>query len=40
MNKQPDINTAELRSRYPDVFDRPLKSRAAVPTVLVALLRC
>ena len=38
MNKQPDIDTANLRSRYPDVFDRPLKSRAAVPTVLVAAL--
>lgn len=38
MNKQPDIDTAELRSRYPDVFDRPLTSRAAVPSVLVAAL--
>ncbi|WP_398473293.1 phosphonate ABC transporter, permease protein PhnE [Tardiphaga sp.] len=38
MSKQPDINTSELRSRYPDVFDRPLKSRAAVPTILVAAL--
>lgn len=38
MNKQPDIDTQELRNRYPDVFDRPLKSRAAVPTILVAAL--
>lgn len=38
MNKQPDINTDELRNRYPDVFNRPLKSRAAAPTVLVAAL--
>lgn len=38
MNKHPDIDTQELRNRYPDVFDRPLKSRAAVPTVLVAAL--
>lgn len=38
MNKQSDIDTQELRNRYPHVFDRPLKSRAAVPTVLVAAL--
>jgi phosphonate transport system permease protein len=38
MNKQPDIDTAELRGRYPHVFNRPLKSRAAAPTVLVAAL--
>jgi phosphonate transport system permease protein len=38
VNKQPDIDTQELRNRYPDVFDRPLKSRAAVPTILVAAL--
>lgn len=38
MSKQPDINAAELRDRYPEVFNRPLKSRAAAPTVLVAAL--
>ncbi len=38
MNKQPDIDAQGLRNRYPHVFDRPLKSRAAVPTVLVAAL--
>lgn len=38
MTRQSDIDTTELRNRYPDVFDRPLKSRAAVPTILVAAL--
>lgn len=38
MSKQPEINSSELRNRYPDVFNRPLKSRAAAPTVLVAAL--
>ncbi len=38
MNKQPDLDTTELRRRYPDVFDRPLKSRAVAPTVLMAAL--
>ena len=38
MNRQPDINTSELRARYPNVFDRPLKSRAGVPAIFVAAL--
>ncbi|MDB5652911.1 MAG: phoT [Tardiphaga sp.] len=38
MNKSPEVNTPELRARYPAVFDRPLASRAAVPAVFVAAL--
>jgi phosphonate transport system permease protein len=38
VNQQPDVNTSELRGRYPDVFNRPLKSRAAAPTVIMAAL--
>ncbi|QUS38745.1 phosphonate ABC transporter, permease protein PhnE [Tardiphaga alba] len=38
MSRQPDINTDALRARYPHVFHRPLKSRAAVPTIFVAAL--
>jgi phosphonate transport system permease protein len=38
MTKLPSANTEELRARYPDVFDRPLASRAAVPAIFVAVL--
>ncbi|WP_371421577.1 phosphonate ABC transporter, permease protein PhnE [Tardiphaga sp.] len=38
MSRQPDINTPELRARYPDVFNRPMASRAGVPAILVAAL--
>ena len=38
MSKLPSANTEELRARYPDVFDRPLASRAAVPAIFVAVL--
>lgn len=38
MSRQPDINTPELRARYPDVFDRPMASRAGVPAIFVAAL--
>jgi phosphonate transport system permease protein len=38
MSRQPDINTQELRGRYPDVFNRPMASRAGVPAILVAAL--
>jgi phosphonate transport system permease protein len=38
MSKQSDVNTEELRARYPAVFDRPLASRAGVPAILVAAL--
>jgi phosphonate transport system permease protein len=38
MTKLPSANTEELRARYPAVFDRPLASRAAVPSIMVAVL--
>ncbi|KAA0075332.1 phosphonate ABC transporter, permease protein PhnE [Tardiphaga sp. P9-11] len=38
MSRQPDINTPELRARYPDVFSRPMASRAGVPAIFVAAL--
>jgi phosphonate transport system permease protein len=38
MKKLPSANTEELRARYPGVFDRPLASRAAVPSIMVAVL--
>ncbi|MBR0792580.1 phosphonate ABC transporter, permease protein PhnE [Bradyrhizobium manausense] len=38
MSKPQDVNTAELRARYPDVFDRPTSSRLATPMVLAAAL--
>ena len=38
MKKLPSANTEELRARYPLVFDRPLASRAAVPSIMVAVL--
>lgn len=38
MSRQPDINTPELRGRYPDVFNRPMASRAGMPAILVAAL--
>ncbi|MDB5618520.1 phosphonate ABC transporter, permease protein PhnE [Tardiphaga sp.] len=38
MRKLPSDNTDELRARYPAVFDRPMTSRAAVPTFFVAAL--
>ncbi|QAU44797.1 phosphonate ABC transporter, permease protein PhnE [Bradyrhizobium guangzhouense] len=38
MSKPQDVNTAELRARYPDVFDRPASSRLATPAMLAAAL--
>lgn len=38
MSKPPDVNAAEIRARYPDVFNRPASSRLATPLVLVAAL--
>ena len=38
MSRLAETNTEELRARYPAVFDRPLASRAAVPTIFVAAL--
>jgi len=38
LSKSPDVNTAEIRARHPDVFNRPASSRLATPAVLVAAL--
>ncbi|MGM4893771.1 phosphonate ABC transporter, permease protein PhnE [Tardiphaga sp. 839_C3_N1_4] len=38
MSGRPDINTPALRARYPDVFNRPMASRAGAPVILVAAL--
>lgn len=38
MSKPPDVNAAEIRARYPDVFNRPASSRLAMPVMLVAAL--
>lgn len=38
MIKPPELNTAEIRARYPDVFNRPASSRLATPLMLVAAL--
>lgn len=38
MSEPPDVNAAEIRARYPDVFNRPASSRLATPVMLVAAL--
>lgn len=38
MSKPQEVNTAEIRARYPDVFNRPASSRLATPLMLVAAL--
>jgi phosphonate transport system permease protein len=38
VSKQSDVNTDELRARYPLVFDRPMASRVGVPAIFVAAL--
>ena len=38
MSKPQDVNTAELRARYPEVFNRPASSRLATPMMLAAAL--
>jgi len=38
VNRKPDVNAAELRGRYPQVFDRPASSRMATPVVLAVAL--
>jgi phosphonate transport system permease protein len=35
VSKLPEMNAAELRARYPDVFSRPASSRLATPVMLV-----
>lgn len=38
MRKPQEVNSAEIRARYPDVFNRPASSRLATPVVLAAAL--
>lgn len=38
MSKPPEVNAAEIRARYPDVFNRPASARLATPLVLAAAL--
>lgn len=36
MTKPQEVDTAQMRARYPDVFDRPASARLAMPAVIVA----
>jgi phosphonate transport system permease protein len=38
VSRPQDVNSAEIRARYPDVFNRPASARLATPVVLVAAL--
>lgn len=38
MSKPQEVDTAEIRARYPDVFNRPASSRLATPAMLIATL--
>lgn len=38
MSQPPEVNAAEIRARYPDVFNRPASARLATPSMLVAAL--
>lgn len=38
MSKPQEVDSAEIRARYPDVFNRPASSRLATPVVLAAAL--
>ena len=38
MSKPQEVDTAEIRARYPDVFNRPASSRLATPAMLLATL--
>lgn len=38
MSKPQEVNSAEIRARYPDVFNRPASSRLATPVALAAAL--
>lgn len=38
MSKPQEVNSAEIRARYPDVFNRPGSSRLTTPVVLAAAL--
>ncbi|MBH5398699.1 phosphonate ABC transporter, permease protein PhnE [Bradyrhizobium sp. CNPSo 4010] len=38
MMKPQEVDTAQIRARYPDVFDRPASARLATPAMIVAAL--
>jgi phosphonate transport system permease protein len=38
MNQLPVPNSADLRAKYPDVFDRPVSARLATPAMLIGAL--
>lgn len=38
MSKPQEVDTAEIRARYPDVFNRPASARLVTPSMLVAAL--
>ena len=35
MSEQPTPTTSDLRARYPDIFDRPMSARLAMPAMLL-----
>lgn len=37
MTKPQEVDTAQMRARYPDVFDRPASARLAMPAMIVAV---
>lgn len=36
MTRPQEVDTAQMRARYPDVFDRPASARLAMPAMIVA----
>lgn len=36
MTKPQEVDTAQMRARYPNVFDRPASARLAMPAIIVA----
>ena len=38
MSKPPEVDTAQMRARYPDLFERPASARLATPAMIVAAL--
>ncbi|TCU66565.1 phosphonate transport system permease protein [Bradyrhizobium sp. R2.2-H] len=38
MSRHPEIDTTQLRARYPDVFSRPASARLATPAMIAAAL--
>ena len=38
MTRPPEVDTAQIRARYPELFDRPASARLATPAMIVAAL--